>query len=132
MQMIQHHVAPILVETCTLHHQTIRQFRSEEGISHGVWANWSIAGRDSYSGIPCKRCVTLVRMDVKELIASINEEISRLQQARALLAGNDRGHTAVRSAARRRTLSAEARARIAEAQRKRWAKQKKASAKTAA
>lgn len=90
-----------------------------------------VAGRDSFSGIPCKRCDTLVRMDVKELIASINEEISRLQQARALLAGNGRGHAAVRFARTRRTLSAEARARIAEAQRKRWAKQKKVSTKTA-
>jgi len=62
-------------------------------------------------------------MDTAQLISEIDAEISRLRQARALLAG---GHTINRAKPRggKRTLSAEARARIAAAQRKRWAKQK--------
>ena len=67
---------------------------------------------------------TLSAMDTAQLISEIDSEISRLQQVRALLAG---GRSAVRTKRpeTRRTLSAEARARIAAAQRKRWAKQKK-------
>ena len=66
-------------------------------------------------------------MDTTELLSSIDAEITRLQEARALLAGRD-GH--VRRGGKpgkKRTLSAEARARIAAAQRKRWAAQKKAA-----
>jgi len=68
-------------------------------------------------------------MDTAQLISEIDSEISRLQQARALLAG---GHTAnrVKHAGTKRTLSAEARARIAAAQKRRWAKQKAAAKKT--
>jgi len=69
-------------------------------------------------------------MDTAQLISEIDSEISRLQQARALLAG---GHTinAAKPHGGKRTLSAEARARIAAAQRKRWAKQKAAAKKSA-
>jgi hypothetical protein len=66
-------------------------------------------------------------MDTTELLSSIDAEITRLQEARALLAGRD-GH--VRRGGKpgkKRTLSTEARARIAAAQRKRWAAQKKAA-----
>jgi hypothetical protein len=70
-------------------------------------------------------------MSAIDLLSSIDAEISRLQQARALLAGSGTGRPK-KSAARpgrkkKRTMSVEARAKIAEAQRKRWAKQKKAA-----
>jgi hypothetical protein len=57
------------------------------------------------------------------LITAIDAEISRLQQVRGLLAGAD--STGPRK--RKRTLSAEARARISAAQKKRWAQKKKAA-----
>ena len=74
--------------------------------------------------------VTLSDMDTAQLISEIDSEISRLQQARALLAG---GHSVNRTRPHgsTRVLSAEARARIAAAQRKRWAKQKAAAKKSA-
>lgn len=68
-------------------------------------------------------------MSLIELLHSINSEIAILKQARALLAGS--GSTGSRRAAqpkkkKKRHMSAEGRARIAAAQRKRWAKQKRA------
>jgi hypothetical protein len=70
-------------------------------------------------------------MDVNSILASIDEEISRLTAVRQLLAGSDTMKTSPKSspskpARKRRRLSAEARKRIADAQRARWAKQKKA------
>ena len=76
-------------------------------------------------------------MDTSLLIANIDDEIVRLRQVRALLAG-DRAARAGRGRAasfefradrpkKRRKLSAEARAKIAAAQKKRWARQKAAS-----
>jgi hypothetical protein len=67
-----------------------------------------------------------------EILASVESEISILKQARALLAGtsNGTGHGTSRvgrpAKKRKFTMSAEGRARIAAAQRKRWAKQKRA------
>jgi hypothetical protein len=69
-------------------------------------------------------------MDTAQLISEIDSEIARLQQARALLAGTGSA-THAKSGRKKRTLSAEARARIAAAQRLRWAKQKRASKKSA-
>lgn len=75
-------------------------------------------------------------MDTSALIGDIDDEIARLRQAKALLAGDGaaRGARAGRPAGfhatgprKKRRLSAEARAKIAAAQRKRWAKQKAAS-----
>lgn len=78
----------------------------------------------------------------KDVIAAIDKEISRLQQAREILAGSDeeaqpkkRGRKPAaekpvvkkrvgRPAGSKRVLSAEARKRIADAQKKRWAAQK--------
>ena len=74
-------------------------------------------------------------MSREQILSAIDEEISKLQQARKLLqssggsklvsglssSGNGRKTRA------RRTLSPEARARIAAAQKRRWAKQKAAS-----
>jgi hypothetical protein len=73
-------------------------------------------------------------MQISELLAAIDEEISRLTQARSLLAADD-GSTGTRSVISasakagtvKRVLSPEARKRIADAQRKRWAAQKKAT-----
>jgi len=70
------------------------------------------------------------------LIANIDDEIARLREARALLAGGGgagrgrrgRGSSFDFGANRpKRRLSAEARAKIAAAQKKRWAKQRAAS-----
>jgi hypothetical protein len=66
-------------------------------------------------------------MDTNRLLASIDSEIATLQQVRALLTGQ-KGHARL---GRKRVLSAEGRARIAEAQRKRWAKQRRAAKRAA-
>ena len=69
-------------------------------------------------------------MKREQMIAAINEEITRLEQVRKLLQ-NAAGHrllgtrTAGRPA-KKRVLSAEARARIAAAQKRRWAAQRAA------
>ena len=73
----------------------------------------------------------------KEVLAAIDREIARLTQARDILAGEEtetprrRGPAKQapkkrvgRPAGSKRTLSAEARKRIAEAQKKRWAAKK--------
>lgn len=64
-----------------------------------------------------------------EILASIDSEISVLKQARALLTGTNNGTHRVAKPAKKRkfTMSAEGRAKIAAAQRKRWAKQKRAA-----
>jgi hypothetical protein len=87
-------------------------------------------------------------MSVATLISSIDAEIAKLHQARALLAGaatpatKKRGRPAktagaaevvktvtAKAAKKKRRLSLEARARMAEAARARWAKAKKAAKK---
>lgn len=73
---------------------------------------------------------TLSGMDTAQLISEIDSELSRLQQARALLSGRDSA-TQPKLARKKRTLSPEARARIAAAQKLRWAKQKRAAKKSA-
>lgn len=73
-------------------------------------------------------------MEIGQIISEIDSEIAKLQRARAILRGLS-GQTITSSTAKaaeapkrrgrkRRKLSAEARKRIAEAQRKRWAAQK--------
>jgi hypothetical protein len=71
-------------------------------------------------------------MTIANIVAELDAEITRLEQVKALLS-NGQGSRAtgvasgnVVASRRKRTLSAEARKKIAEAQRKRWAKQKKA------
>jgi hypothetical protein len=68
-------------------------------------------------------------MEVTEIIAEIDKEIARLQQARELLSGGGGGVPSPFSqrTRKKRVLSPEARERIAEAQKKRWAKQKAAA-----
>jgi hypothetical protein len=61
-------------------------------------------------------------MSIERLIAEIDAEIARFEQARTLLAGSQgRATTAPAKKLVKRKLSAAARARIAVAQRKRWA-----------
>jgi hypothetical protein len=80
-------------------------------------------------------------MDFQRLIQEIDSEISRLQQARALLTGapakrgpgrpkaaasrKTAASTGSKPAKRKRRLSPEGRKRIADAMRKRWAERKK-------
>jgi hypothetical protein len=69
-------------------------------------------------------------MSREELIAAVDEEISRLEKVRALLQSS--GGSKVNTSSfgnrprKKRVLSADARARIAAAQKRRWAKQKAA------
>ena len=71
-------------------------------------------------------------MAIDSILAQIDSEISRLTQARSLLAGSGSSTTTARKTRKTatpkgrksRVLSPEARKRIADAQRKRWAAQK--------
>ena len=72
-------------------------------------------------------------MDTQKIVAQIDTEISRLRQVKALLIGTNAAenrqsgrNSMAGSSGKKRTLSAEARERIAAAQRARWAKSKKA------
>ena len=74
-------------------------------------------------------------MGINEIVAALDDEISRLEQVRSLLTGTKGpvAHAATSFAfganqvkpRKRRHLSAEARAKIAAAQRKRWARHKR-------
>ena len=82
-------------------------------------------------------------MQLSQILAEIDKEISRLEQARKILAGESspslkssrRGPSAVSGSEspvkrkKKRNLSPEGRKRIAEAVRRRWELQKKAAAK---
>lgn len=73
-------------------------------------------------------------MEIEKILVAIDAEIARLKQARALLAPLGGSASKAVSAAKKafvsakprkkRVLSAEARKKIAEAQHRRWAKQK--------
>lgn len=60
-------------------------------------------------------------MELKSIVGELDAEISRLQQARALLAGQDGHARRGRKLAEKHTMSAEARARIGAATKARWA-----------
>jgi hypothetical protein len=75
-------------------------------------------------------------LNTKEILEHINDEISRLEQVKALLQGSSNGHrrsagsvngSAAPKVKGKRVLSVEARKKIAAAQRKRWAKARKAA-----
>jgi hypothetical protein len=82
-------------------------------------------------------------VEVSRIIAEIDAQISKLQQARALLAGTatsagrggpgrpkgSKNAAATPAAPRKRKLSPEGRKRIADAMKKRWAERRKQSAK---
>jgi hypothetical protein len=64
-------------------------------------------------------------MTIDKILAAIDAEIAHLKQARALLAGDETQKTAHTATPKKRSkMSAAARKRIGDAQRKRWAKQK--------
>ena len=64
-------------------------------------------------------------MTIKSILSSIDSEIARLKQVRALLSTDGTKKTASAAPVRKkRKMSAAARKRIGDAQRKRWAKQK--------
>jgi hypothetical protein len=78
-------------------------------------------------------------MAIHSILAAIDEEVRKLQQARSLLTeiasvgsskavGQPKGSTTVVKSKRAHVMSAAGRARIAAAQKKRWAAAKKAKA----
>ncbi len=70
-------------------------------------------------------------MSLNDVLSSIDSEIARIEKARSLLTGyaaTKRGRkSATKPVKAKRTLSPAARKRIGDAQRKRWAAQKKAA-----
>lgn len=74
-------------------------------------------------------------MTREEIIAAIDEELGRLRQVRSLLQSSnaprifDSAAPRATTTRKKRVLSPEARERIAEAQKRRWAKQKKQTPK---
>jgi len=73
-------------------------------------------------------------MGISEILAQIDREIAQLQQARALLSGKVATKVkkvtatpAPKTLGKKRNLTPEGRKRIAEAVKRRWAEQKKAS-----
>lgn len=71
----------------------------------------------------------LLRMTLNNILATIDAEISLLQEARALLSGADSSTPSKDKSKPRRkgTMSEEGRKHVADEQRKRWAAQKKAA-----
>ena len=74
-------------------------------------------------------------MQVSQILSEIDKEIARLQQARNLLADGVAGIRGTSSSSKaagtrigRRKMSAEARRRISEAQKARWAERRKRAA----
>jgi hypothetical protein len=75
-------------------------------------------------------------VEVKDIVAELDQEIARLQQARALLggettkkrAGAKKKAAVVKPAAKKRKLTPEGRKRIAEAMKRRWAERKRLAA----
>ena len=77
-------------------------------------------------------CAKLSRMSTTDILSLIDAEISRLEEARALIAAfRDSRYTTTATVKpkdkKKGTMSPEGRARVAKAQRERWAKQKKAA-----
>ncbi|MDE3187870.1 MAG: hypothetical protein KGM96_10160 [Acidobacteriota bacterium] len=79
-------------------------------------------------------------MVIESILAQLDAEIAKLTQARALLAGTGKvaakltahnAKTATAKPHRKHVLSAEARKRIADAQRRRWAAQRAKAKKEA-
>ena len=79
-------------------------------------------------------------MVIESILAQLDAEIAKLTQARALLTGTGKvaakltvhnAKTAAAKPRRKRVLSADARKRIADAQRKRWAAQRAKAKKEA-
>lgn len=72
-------------------------------------------------------------MGVSEILAHIDREIAQLQKARTLLTGSSlKSGAGAKKATKKRNLTPEGRKRIAEAVKRRWARQKKAEKAAAA
>lgn len=69
-------------------------------------------------------------MDTKSIIAAVDEEIARLQKVRSILGGGGFPGPFKKKRGGKRVLSAEARERIAAAQRKRWAALKRPASRS--
>jgi hypothetical protein len=68
-------------------------------------------------------------MNREQIVAAIDDEIGKLQQVRTLLqTASGYRILSTGSAVKKRVLSPEARQRIAQAQKRRWAKQRKEAA----
>ena len=75
-------------------------------------------------------------MELKDILAELDQEIARLQQARTLLGGEvakkrvaaKKRTAVVKPAPKKRKLTPEGRKRIAEAMKRRWAERKKQAA----
>lgn len=72
-------------------------------------------------------------MAISDILASLDQEIRLLQQARAVLTGASKAGAsskgaAVKTKGKKRRLSPEGRRRIAEAVKRRWERQRKAAA----
>jgi DNA-binding helix-hairpin-helix protein with protein kinase domain len=74
-------------------------------------------------------------VEVKDILAELDQEIARLQQARNLLAGDivkkpatKKKSAVVKPEPKKRKLTPEGRKRIAEAMKRRWAERKKQAA----
>jgi hypothetical protein len=61
-------------------------------------------------------------MTMDKILALIDSEIVRLKQVRAVLPGDVTKKTAIPSTPKKREMSAASRRKIADAQRKRWAR----------
>lgn len=69
-----------------------------------------------------------MKINVKQLTRELEQERERIDNALSALAALS-GHPKIRRGKGKRTMSATARKKIAAAQRKRWAEQKKAASK---
>jgi hypothetical protein len=74
--------------------------------------------------VELRRTAILASVNAQEILTALDAEIARLQQARGLISRSAASTTI--GASKKRTLSPDARKKIAAAQRKRWAKQKAA------
>lgn len=74
-----------------------------------------------------RRSNTISTMSLESILSTIDAELACLQQARAVLAGTNAKPTSAPSSRKKRkpVMSPEARKRIGDAQRKRWAAHKK-------
>ena len=97
-------------------------------VGHPTVSFWQVRRKSSPAllrAIGAGAACILSSMTLADILSSIDSEIARLMQARALLSGSST-EAASPSRKRRKKLSVAARRKIADAQRKRWAKQKSA------
>lgn len=85
--------------------------------------------------IHCSTWKVYTQMDTATIIKAIDAELEILGRVRNILGGDEAffsaSHAVLKPKRKKRVLSAEARAKISAAQKRRWAKQKKAAKATA-